>query len=303
MSFIIEINGKDITTIEEIRENFDIDVLLSHRDNFDVWLAGWDYEDEAAQVRDLPPDLSDDDWLVEICKIIEVSSATLDTAKIEAEKRKAEMEAARIEAEKKREAVKSRKKTEVTDHSNDFLMPIEDVFFIEGRGTAVIGRVERGMIKVGDIVEIIGLEETQKVTISRIEKFRQILDQAQAGDNVACTFYCPRHDDVKCGQVLAKLGSIAPHTKFIANLDVWSKVAGGRYTPFFNNYRPQFYFRTTDVTGTITLPEDIEMVMPGENVTLTIELVTPIAMTEGLCFAMREGGRKVADGTVKKILV
>ena len=301
MSYIIEINGKDITTLEDIRENFDIDVLLSHKNDFNVWLAGWDYEDEAAQVRDLPPDLSDDDWLVAICKIIDVPSATLDAAKIEAEKRKAEMEAAQIKAEEKLK--KAEEKRKAAENRNDFLMPIEDVFFIEGRGTVVTGRVESGIIKVGDKVDIVGIKDTKKTTVGGIAMFRKILDQAGAGDNIGVLLDNIHTQEVDRGQVLATPGTITAHTKFIANLDVFSKEAGGRYTPFFNNYRPQFYFRTTDVTGTITLPEDIEMVMPGENVTLTIELVTPIAMTEGLCFAMREGGRKVADGTVKKILV
>ncbi|EGV39003.1 elongation factor Tu [Neisseria weaveri] len=183
-----------------------------------------------------------------------------------------------------------------------FLLPIEDVFSISGRGTVVTGRVERGIINVGDEIEIVGLKETQKTTCTGVEMFRKLLDQGQAGDNVGVLLRGTKREDVERGQVLAKPGSITPHTKFKAEVYVLSKEEGGRHTPFFANYRPQFYFRTTDVTGAVTLEEGVEMVMPGENVTITVELIAPIAMEEGLRFAIREGGRTVGAGVVSSII-
>ncbi|HGP0434398.1 TPA: EF-Tu/IF-2/RF-3 family GTPase, partial [Neisseria meningitidis] len=177
-----------------------------------------------------------------------------------------------------------------------FLLPIEDVFSISGRGTVVTGRVERGIIHVGDEIEIVGLKETQKTTCTGVEMFRKLLDEGQAGDNVGVLLRGTKREDVERGQVLAKPGTITPHTKFKAEVYVLSKEEGGRHTPFFANYRPQFYFRTTDVTGAVTLEEGVEMVMPGENVTITVELIAPIAMEEGLRFAIREGGRTVGAG-------
>ncbi|HGP7551701.1 TPA: elongation factor Tu, partial [Neisseria gonorrhoeae] len=174
-----------------------------------------------------------------------------------------------------------------------FLLPIEDVFSISGRGTVVTGRVERGIIHVGDEIEIVGLKETQKTTCTGVEMFRKLLDEGQAGDNVGVLLRGTKREDVERGQVLAKPGTITPHTKFKAEVYVLSKEEGGRHTPFFANYRPQFYFRTTDVTGAVTLEKGVEMVMPGENVTITVELIAPIAMEEGLRFAIREGGRTV----------
>ena len=184
----------------------------------------------------------------------------------------------------------------------DFLMPIEDVFSIEGRGTVVTGRIERGIIKVNDEVEIVGIKPTTKTTVTGVEMFRKILDQGQAGDNVGCLLRGTKKEDVVRGQVLAKPGSITPHTKFKGEIYVLSKEEGGRHTPFFNNYRPQFYFRTTDVTGTITLAEGTEMVMPGDNTSITVELIAPIAMEKGLRFAIREGGRTVASGRVSEVI-
>ena len=188
------------------------------------------------------------------------------------------------------------------DVDQPFLMPIEDVFSIEGRGTVVTGRVERGIIKLNDEVEIIGLKPTVKTTVTGIEMFRKLLDQGQAGDNIGCLLRGTKKEDVERGQVLAKPGSVTPHTKFRGEIYVLSKDEGGRHTPFFNNYRPQFYFRTTDVTGTITLKEGVEMVMPGDNTTITVELIAPIAMEKGLRFAIREGGRTVASGRVSEII-
>ncbi|EPI8181143.1 elongation factor Tu, partial [Neisseria gonorrhoeae] len=179
-----------------------------------------------------------------------------------------------------------------------FLLPIEDVFSISGRGTVVTGRVERGIIHVGDEIEIVGLKETQKTTCTGVEMFRKLLDEGQAGDNVGVLLRGTKREDVERGQVLAKPGTITPHTKFKAEVYVLSKEEGGRHTPFFANYRPQFYFRTTDVTGAVTLEKGVEMVMPGENVTITVELIAPIAMEEGLRFAIREGGRTVGAGVV-----
>src|SRR6186997_2563364 len=183
-----------------------------------------------------------------------------------------------------------------------FLMPIEDVFSISGRGTVVTGRIERGKIKVGEEVEIVGLKATVKTTVTGVEMFRKLLDQGQAGDNVGVLLRGTKREEVERGQVLCKPGSIKPHTHFTAEVYVLSKDEGGRHTPFFNNYRPQFYFRTTDVTGAIELPKDKEMVMPGDNVSITVKLINPIAMEEGLRFAIREGGRTVGSGVVAKIL-
>ena len=183
-----------------------------------------------------------------------------------------------------------------------FLLPIEDVFSISGRGTVVTGRVERGVIHVGDEIEIVGLKETQKTTCTGVEMFRKLLDEGQAGDNVGVLLRGTKREEVERGQVLAKPGTITPHTKFKAEVYVLSKEEGGRHTPFFANYRPQFYFRTTDVTGADTLEEGVEMVMPGENVTITVELIAPIAMEEGLRFAIREGGRTVGAGVVSSVI-
>jgi elongation factor Tu len=183
-----------------------------------------------------------------------------------------------------------------------FLMPVEDVFSISGRGTVVTGRVERGVIKVGEEIEIVGITDTVKTTCTGVEMFRKLLDQGQAGDNVGLLLRGTKREDVQRGQVLAKPGSIKPHTDFTGEVYVLSKDEGGRHTPFFNNYRPQFYFRTTDVTGSIVLPADKEMVMPGDNVSITVKLIAPIAMEEGLRFAIREGGRTVGAGVVAKII-
>jgi elongation factor Tu len=183
-----------------------------------------------------------------------------------------------------------------------FLMPVEDVFSISGRGTVVTGRVERGIIKVGEEVEIIGIRPTQKTTVTGVEMFRKLLDQGQAGDNVGILLRGTKREDVERGQVLCKPGSITPHSAFKAEAYILTKEEGGRHTPFFNNYRPQFYFRTTDVTGIVKLPEGTEMVMPGDNVTMDVELITPIAMEEKLRFAIREGGRTVGAGVVAKIV-
>jgi elongation factor Tu len=183
-----------------------------------------------------------------------------------------------------------------------FLMPIEDVFTISGRGTVVTGRIERGIIKVNEEVEIVGIRDTQKTTCTGIEMFRKLLDEGRAGDNAGILLRGTKREDVERGQVLCKTGSITPHTKFEAEIYVLSKEEGGRHTPFFKNYRPQFYFRTTDVTGAVELPEGVEMVMPGDNVKLIAELIAPIAMEEGLRFAIREGGRTVGAGVVSKII-
>ena len=183
-----------------------------------------------------------------------------------------------------------------------FLMPIEDVFSISGRGTVVTGRVERGVIRVGDEIEIVGIKPTAKTTCTGVEMFRKLLDEGEAGDNVGILLRGTKREDVERGQVLAKPGTITPHTKFTAEVYVLTKEEGGRHTPFFNGYRPQFYFRTTDVTGTIELPEGTEMVMPGDNITMTVQLICPIAMEQGLRFAIREGGRTVASGVVHNII-
>ena len=182
-----------------------------------------------------------------------------------------------------------------------FLMPVEDVFSISGRGTVVTGRIETGIVKVGDEVEIVGLKNTAKTTVTGVEMFRKLLDQGEAGDNVGALIRGVKREEVERGQVLAKPGSVTPHTEFSAEVYVLSKDEGGRHTPFFANYRPQFYFRTTDVTGEVILPEGTEMVMPGDNVTLGVKLIAPIAMDEGLRFAIREGGRTVGSGVVSKI--
>jgi len=184
----------------------------------------------------------------------------------------------------------------------DFLMPVEDVFSISGRGTVVTGRIERGVIKVGEEIEIVGIKDTVTTTCTGVEMFRKLLDQGEAGDNVGILLRGTKREDVERGQVLAKPGSITPHTHFEAEVYVLGKDEGGRHTPFFNGYRPQFYFRTTDVTGACDLPEGIEMVMPGDNVQMTVKLINPIAMEEGLRFAIREGGRTVGAGVVAKII-
>jgi elongation factor Tu len=184
----------------------------------------------------------------------------------------------------------------------DFLMPIEDIFSISGRGTVVTGRVERGIVRVGDEVEIVGIHPTTKTVVTGVEMFRKLLDQGQAGDNIGVLLRGTKKDEVERGQVLAKPGSITPHTRFKGEVYVLTKEEGGRHTPFFSGYRPQFYFRTTDVTGVATLPEGTEMVMPGDNVNLTVELIAPIAMEKGVRFAIREGGRTVGAGTVTEIV-
>ena len=184
----------------------------------------------------------------------------------------------------------------------DFLMPVEDVFSISGRGTVVTGRVERGIIKVGEEVEIVGIKETAKTTCTGVEMFRKLLDEGRAGDNVGVLLRGTKRDEVERGQVLCKPGSITPHTKFEAEVYILSKEEGGRHTPFFNGYRPQFYFRTTDVTGACELPDGVEMVMPGDNVKMEVSMIAPIAMEEGLRFAIREGGRTVGAGVVSKII-
>jgi elongation factor Tu len=183
-----------------------------------------------------------------------------------------------------------------------FLMPIEDVFSISGRGTVVTGRVERGIVKVGETVEIVGIKATQSTTVTGVEMFRKLLDQGQAGDNIGALIRGIKRTQVERGQVLCKPGSVTPHTDFVAEAYILTKEEGGRHTPFFANYRPQFYFRTTDVTGVVTLPEGTEMVMPGDNVNISVQLIVPIAMEEKLRFAIREGGRTVGSGVVAKIL-
>jgi elongation factor Tu len=183
-----------------------------------------------------------------------------------------------------------------------FIMPVEDVFTISGRGTVVTGRVERGIVKVGDEIEIVGFRETQKTVATGVEMFRKLLDEGQAGDNIGVLLRGTKREEVERGQVLAKPGSITPHTKFNAEAYVLTKEEGGRHTPFFNGYRPQFYFRTTDVTGVVKLPQGTEMVMPGDNINVEIELITPVAMDEGLKFAIREGGKTVGAGIVTKII-
>jgi elongation factor Tu len=184
----------------------------------------------------------------------------------------------------------------------DFLMPVEDVFSISGRGTVVTGRIERGIVKVGDEIEIVGIRDVQKTTVTGVEMFRKLLDQGQAGDNVGVLLRGTKREDVERGQVLCKPGSIKPHTKFEAEVYVLTKEEGGRHTPFFNGYRPQFYFRTTDVTGSVDLPKGVEMVMPGDNIKMVVSLINPIAMEDGLRFAIREGGRTVGAGVVAKII-
>ena len=183
-----------------------------------------------------------------------------------------------------------------------FLMPVEDVFSISGRGTVVTGRVERGVVKVGEEIEIVGIRDTQKTTCTGVEMFRKLLDQGEAGDNIGALLRGVGREDVQRGQVLAAPGSITPHTKFKGEAYILTKDEGGRHTPFFTNYRPQFYFRTTDVTGVVTLDDGVEMVMPGDNITMNVELIAPIAMDEGLRFAIREGGRTVGAGVVATIV-
>jgi elongation factor Tu len=188
------------------------------------------------------------------------------------------------------------------DVDKTFLMPVEDVFSISGRGTVATGRVERGVINVGDEIEIVGIKDTAKTTVTGVEMFRKILDQGMAGDNVGILLRGTKREEIERGQVLAKPGSITPHLKFKAECYILTKEEGGRHTPFFNGYRPQFYFRTTDVTGVVTLPEGVEMVMPGDNVTVEGTLITPIAMEDGLRFAIREGGRTVGAGVINEII-
>ena len=200
------------------------------------------------------------------------------------------------------EAVDTYIPTPKRDIDKPFLMPVEDVFSIEGRGTVVTGRIERGVIKVGEQVEIVGIKDTQKTTVTGVEMFRKLLDEGRAGDNVGCLLRGIKKEEVERGMVLAAPGSITPHKNFKAEVYVLSKEEGGRHTPFFPGYRPQFYFRTTDVTGTVTLPEGVEMVMPGDNVQMIVELITPIAMEKGLRFAIREGGHTVGAGTVTEIV-
>jgi elongation factor Tu len=200
------------------------------------------------------------------------------------------------------EAVDSYIPTPVRVVDRPFLMPIEDIFTITGRGTVVTGRVERGIVKVGDEIEIVGFRDTRKTVVTGVEMFRKILDEGRAGDNIGALLRGIDKDEVERGQVLAKPGSITPHKKFKAEVYVLTKDEGGRHTPFFNGYRPQFYFRTTDVTGVCTLPAGVEMVMPGDNVTMAIELITPVAMEKELRFAIREGGRTVGAGVVAEVL-
>jgi elongation factor Tu len=200
------------------------------------------------------------------------------------------------------EAVDSYVPEPVRELDKPFLMPIEDVFSITGRGTVVTGKVEQGVVHVGDEVEIVGIRPTAKTTCTGVEMFRRLLDQGQAGDNIGVLLRGTKKEEVERGQVLAKPGSITPHTNFEAQVYVLTKEEGGRHKPFFTNYRPQFYFRTTDVTGTIQLPDGVEMCMPGDNTEMTVELIAPIAMDEGLLFAIREGGRTVGSGRVTKIL-
>ncbi len=200
------------------------------------------------------------------------------------------------------EAVDTYIPTPERDSDKPFMMPVEDVFSITGRGTVATGRVERGQIKVGEEVEIIGLHETSKTTVTGVEMFRKLLDYAEAGDNIGALLRGVAREDVQRGQVLAAPGSITPHTEFKAEVYVLSKDEGGRHTPFFSNYRPQFYFRTTDVTGVVHLPEGTEMVMPGDNVEMTVELIAPIAIEDGTRFSIREGGRTVGSGVVTEII-
>jgi elongation factor Tu len=189
----------------------------------------------------------------------------------------------------------------VRDVDKDFLMPIEDVFSISGRGTVVTGRVERGVVKVGEEIEIVGITDTQKTVVTGVEMFRKVLDEGRAGDNIGVLLRGVKREEVERGQVLAKPGSITPHRKFKAEVYILTKEEGGRHTPFFNGYRPQFYFRTTDVTGVVALAEGVEMVMPGDNVSFQVELITPIALEKELRFAIREGGRTVGAGVVTEI--
>jgi elongation factor Tu len=190
----------------------------------------------------------------------------------------------------------------IRDIDKPFLMAVEDVFSIKGRGTVATGRIERGVVKVGEEVEIIGFKDTKKSVVTGVEMFRKLLDQGQAGDNVGCLLRGVDKEEIERGQVLAKPGSITPHTKFLGEVYVLKKEEGGRHTPFFTNYRPQFYIRTTDVTGTVNLPEGVKMVMPGDNITMNIELIAPVALEEQMRFAIREGGKTVGAGVVTKIL-
>ena len=211
-------------------------------------------------------------------------------------------EAAEKDIEKLMEAVDAYIPTPQREKDKPFLMPIEDIFSISGRGTVVTGRVERGTVKVGEEMEIVGFGETQKRVITGVEMFKKLLDQGEAGDNVGLLVRGLEKDEVERGQVVAKPGSITPHTKFLGEVYVLKKDEGGRHTPFFSGYRPQFYLRTTDVTGVAALPEGTEMVMPGDNVTMTVELISPVAMEKGLRFAIREGSRTIGAGTVTEIV-
>ena len=190
----------------------------------------------------------------------------------------------------------------VRDLDKPFLMPIEDIFTIQGRGTVVTGRIERGEVKVNDDIEIVGIRETSKTVCTGVEMFRKLLDEGRAGENVGILLRGTERNDVERGQVLSKPGSITPHTKFEAQVYVLTKEEGGRHTPFFKGYRPQFYVRTTDVTGAVELPKDVEMVMPGDDITMNVELISPVAMEDGMRFAIREGGRTVGSGVVSKII-
>lgn len=192
--------------------------------------------------------------------------------------------------------------TPVRDLDKPFLMPVEDVFSIKGRGTVATGKIDRGIVKINDEVEIVGIKATKKTVVTGVEMFNKLLDQGQSGDNVGVLLRGLERDDIERGQVLAKPGSITPHTKFEAKVYVLKKEEGGRHTPFFSGYRPQFYVRTTDVTGEVTLPEGVEMVMPGDNVTVTVELITPIAIEEGVNYAVREGSKTVGAGVITKII-
>jgi elongation factor Tu len=201
------------------------------------------------------------------------------------------------------EAVDAYVPTPVRAKDKPFLMPVEDVFSISGRGTVATGRVERGVVKVGEEIEVVGLKPTVKTVVTGVEMFRKLLDQGEAGDNIGALLRGLKREEIERGQVLAKPGSITPHTKFKAEVYVLTKEEGGRHTPFFNGYRPQFYFRTTDVTGSIELPKGVEMVMPGDNIGMDVELITPIAMEKELRFAIREGGRTVGSGVVAEVIL
>jgi len=255
-------------------------------------------------------DMVDDEELLELVEMevrdllneYEFPGDDVPVIKVSAVKALAGDEAAQAQVMELMEAVDTYIPEPVRDLDKPFLMPIEDVFSITGRGTVVTGKVEQGVVHTGDEIEIIGLRDTRKTTCTGVEMFRKLLDQGQAGDNIGALLRGVDKDQVQRGQVLAKPGSITPHTDFEANVYILTKEEGGRHKPFFTNYRPQFYFRTTDVTGSVSLPEGTEMCMPGDNTEMTVELIAPIAMDEGLRFAIREGGRTVGAGRVTKIL-